>query len=122
MLIIAGGGIDAVAFAFIISMLAAIGSVYKDYRDYEGDKLGRTTLFTKYGLKRGKKIYILVGTLFIAVGYAVSLAYGFYVLAFGQIVMYFVVKKSLEARDRARAYRIIIALFIALLIVSVVIR
>ncbi len=119
LLIIAGGGLGTVIFASVVSVLVAIGSVFKDYRDYEGDRLGKITLFTKYGLKKGKKIYLRLGALLVALGSIISFIYGWHILALGQVGMYFIVRRLLEARDRARAYRIIIALFTALLVVSV---
>ncbi len=104
------------SFGFIVALSVAVGSMFKDYRDAEGDKGLRETLFTKY--ENAENIYLKLVVLASAVSIIISAIKGWHLLAVVYAFMPLIIYKLMQLKNRKTAYKILILIYVLVLISS----
>ncbi len=104
------------SLGFIVALSVAIGSMFKDYRDAEGDKELRETLFTKY--ENAKNIYLKLVVLASAVSIVISIIKGWLLLTLAYTFMPLIIYKLMLIENRKTAYKILILIYVLVLVSS----
>ncbi len=104
------------SFGFIVALSVAVGSMFKDYRDAEGDRGLRETLFTKY--ENAKNIYLKLVAVASVISIIISVIKGWLLLALAYAFMPLIIYKLMLLENRKTAYKILILIYMLVLISS----